>query len=140
MLSPLTAVRAALAAYARKDRTAIEALIARDYRFTSPMDNGLDRDAYFAICWPNSETMKRADIIHGSEDRERAFVVYEAENSDGKRFRNCELHHVVDGRIVETEVYFGWNLPHPVPEGEHRTDGGKSEERGGDAAASTKEN
>lgn len=125
MLSPLTAVRAALAAYARKDRTAIEALIADDYSFTSPMDNGLDRDAYFAICWPNSEMMKRADIIHGQEDREHAFVVYESENSDGHRFRNCELHRVVDGRITETEVYFGWNLHHPVPEGEHRTDGGK---------------
>jgi len=30
----------------------------------------------------------------------------------GKRFRNCELHTVRNGKLVATEVYFGWDLPH----------------------------
>jgi hypothetical protein len=36
---------------------AIEALIADDYHFTSPIDNSLDRDTYFEVCWPNSKAM-----------------------------------------------------------------------------------
>jgi hypothetical protein len=36
---------------------------------------------------------------------------------DGKPFRNAELHRVVDGRIVETQVHFGWDLPHRAPQG-----------------------
>ena len=42
--------------YVATDRTAAERLIAKNFRFTSPLDNGLDRDNYFAICWPNSQS------------------------------------------------------------------------------------
>jgi hypothetical protein len=41
--SPLTVARGCLEAYVAKDRAAIEALIAKDYHFTSPIDNALDR-------------------------------------------------------------------------------------------------
>jgi hypothetical protein len=51
--------RAAYEAYVDKDRAAIEALIADDFHFTSPLDNRLDRATYFARCWPNSETIAR---------------------------------------------------------------------------------
>ena len=34
-------------------------------------------------------------------------------------FRNCEMYTVRDGKLVATEVYFGWNLPHRVPKGAH---------------------
>lgn len=30
-------------------------LSANDFRFTSPLDNGIDRGTYFRICLPNSE-------------------------------------------------------------------------------------
>ena len=50
--------RAAYEAYVSKDRAAIEALIAPDFHFTSPLDNRIDRATYFARCWPNSEKMK----------------------------------------------------------------------------------
>jgi hypothetical protein len=115
----LAVVRACLKAYVDKDRNAIEALIAADYRFTSPLDNALDRAAYFSICWPNSAAMKSFDFIHGAEDGNRAFVVYEGETLTGKRFRNCEVHIVQSGKLVSTEVYFGWNVPHNVPAGKH---------------------
>lgn len=55
--TPLAVARACLQAYVRKDRAAIEALLADDFHFTSPMDNALDRQTYFAICWPNSEVL-----------------------------------------------------------------------------------
>ena len=51
--NPISSVRAALQAYVDKDRAAIERLVADDFHFTSPLDNGLDRAAYMRICWPN---------------------------------------------------------------------------------------
>src|SRR5688572_18322604 len=44
-------VRRCFAAYRAKDRAAIEQLIAKDFRFTSPYDDHIDRAAYFARCW-----------------------------------------------------------------------------------------
>jgi hypothetical protein len=109
---PLAVVRGCLEAYVAKDRPAIEALIADDYHFTSPIDNALDRTTYFARCWPNSKTMTRFDYIYQVEDVDRAFIVYEAHTTAGKTFRNCEVHTVRNGRLIATEVYFGWDLPH----------------------------
>ena len=47
--SPLATVKKALQAYADKDRAAIESVIADNYRFTSLIDNRLDREMYFRI-------------------------------------------------------------------------------------------
>lgn len=121
---PDEAVRAALQAYVDSDRDAIEALIADEYVFTSPMDNRLNRKRYFEICWPNHQTMTRCEVIYAAVDGEFAYLVYEAGNEQ-KLFRNFELHRVRNGQIVQTEVYFGWDVPHPVPLGEHDTAGGK---------------
>lgn len=35
----------------------------------------------------------------------------------GRRFRNTEVLTIRDGKILEAEVYFGWNVPHEAPEG-----------------------
>jgi hypothetical protein len=113
--SPLTIARECLRAYVDKDRTAIETMLAEDYRFTSPIDNGLDRKTYLQRCWPNSEFMDAFDFVYAMEFDNHALVVYEARTSLGKRFRNCEVHTVRDGKLVSTEVYFGWDLPHRAP-------------------------
>lgn len=105
--------RACLQAYVDKDRSAAEALIAADFRFTSPIDNALDRETYFARCWPNSESMRAVKVVHADDDGARAFVVYEADTAT-KRFRNCEMHVARAGKLVSVEVYFGWDLPHPA--------------------------
>jgi ketosteroid isomerase-like protein len=106
-------------AYVDKDRAAIEALLDDDFHFTSPMDNALDRATYMTVCWPNSAVFTGFDRIYEAESGERAFIVYEARTSAGKRFRNCEVHTVRDGKLLATEVYFGWDLPHEVPQGAH---------------------
>jgi SnoaL-like domain len=106
-------------AYVAKDRAAAERLIAKDFRFTSPLDNGLDRDSYFAICWPNSANTEGFEIVHMVEHGEQVFVTYEGQSKQ-TRFRNTEILTVRDGQIAEVEVYFGWNVPHDVPVGEHR--------------------
>ena len=114
---PTDIARAAFLAYVDKDRAAIEALIAAEFRFTSPLDNGLDRTTYFARCWPNSETLSGFDFIHVVPAGERVFVTYEGQSSRGKRFRNTEILTIRDGQIHEVEVYFGWSIPHDAPEG-----------------------
>jgi ketosteroid isomerase-like protein len=118
-MSALAIAKACLQAYVDKDRNAIEALIADDFQFTSPLDNALDRSSYFSHCWPNSQSMESAAVSERSADLgDRAFVIYEAV-AHGKHFRNCELHTVRDGQLVAVEVYFGWDLPHPAGHGDH---------------------
>jgi len=114
---PIAIAKACLRAYVDKDRPAIEALIADDFHFTSPLDNRLDRATYFARCWPNSAHTAAFDIVHAVREGERAFIVYEAQTDSGKRFRNAEVHTVRRGKLVDVEVYFGWNLPHKAAPG-----------------------
>ena len=114
---PIAIARASCAAYERKDRSAIEALIAEDFHFSSPLDNRLDRKTYFARCWPNSKNIEAFDFIQIARDREKVFVTYEARNVDGTRFRNTELLTVHEHQITEVEVYFGWSIPHPAAAG-----------------------
>lgn len=109
--------RAAYDAYVKKDRLAIEALIADDFHFTSPLDNRLDRETYFRRCWPNSEVIESFDFINIATDADRVFVTYEGRNSNGHGFRNTEILSIRDRQIVEVEVYFGWSVPHKAPQG-----------------------
>jgi len=117
--TPLEAARACFRAYVEQDRAALEALLDDDYHFTSPLDNALDRATYLEVCWPNSAAIASFDLFYEVEDADRAFVVYEGRTTAGKRFRNCEVHIVNDGKLVATEVYFGWNVPHGARPGEH---------------------
>lgn len=116
-------VRAIYNAYVTKDRAAIEALIADDFHFTSPLDNRIDRATYFARCWPNSESTEGFDFIHLVPDGERVFVTYEGRAHD-HRFRNTELLTVKDGRITDVEVCFGWSIPHAARRGGFVDDAG----------------
>ena len=116
---PTEVVRACLNAYATQDKAAIEALLADDYHFTSPMDNALDRAAYMRICWPHSKDFTAFEIVHEVADGDVAFTTYEASMKGGHRFRNTERNRVRGGKLVATEVYFGWNVPHKVKKGEH---------------------
>ena len=109
--------RAAYDAYVSKDRAAIEALIAEDFHFSSPLDNRIDRATYFARCWPNSKTTEGFEFIHVVPDDDRIFVTYEARGAGGHRFRNTEIVTVRGSQIVEVEVYFGWDLPHKAAVG-----------------------
>ncbi|HET7792371.1 MAG TPA: nuclear transport factor 2 family protein [Rhizobacter sp.] len=114
-------VRACFEAYSKRDRKAIESLIADDFRFTSPLDNQIDRNAYFETCWPGSESLVVMTLQHLAVfDGDKAYVTYEALRRDGQRFRNTELHTVKGGQLSQVEVYFGWNIPHEVPAGTHR--------------------
>jgi ketosteroid isomerase-like protein len=109
--------RASYDAFAAKDRAAIEALLAQDFHFISPLDNRIDRETYFTRCWPNSKVIADFDLIHVVPDGEKVFVTYVARTNDGRRFRNTEIVTVRGRQITEVEVYFGWSLPHEAPRG-----------------------
>ena len=109
--------RAAYKAYVTKDRAAIEALIADDFLFTSPLDDRIDRAAYFARCWPNSQIAEGFEFIHLTQSGTKVFVTYEARSVGGHRFRNTEIFTVRGAQIVDVEVYFGWDLPHKAADG-----------------------
>src|SRR5437016_14244396 len=109
---PVAVARASYRAHFHKDRAAIEALVADDFHFTSPLDNRIDRATYFARCWPNSEMMKGFEFIHLIVDRDRVFVTYEGHQANGRMFRNTEIVTVRQNQIVDGEVYFGWSIPH----------------------------
>jgi ketosteroid isomerase-like protein len=115
--------RAAYEAYVAKRRAAIEKLTAADFRFTSPLDNRIDRATYFARCWPHGERIDGFKFINLVPDRDRVFVTYEGHTKNGDCFRNTEIVTVRDGQIVEVEVYFGWSIPH------HAKPGGFVEDR-----------
>ena len=115
----IATVRALFDAVEARDRGMAEWAIADDFRFFSPWDNGLDRDSYFAICWPQTERFQDFKLTDAIADGERVYVTYEAVTRDGGRFRNAEVHTVRNGRISAIEVYFGWTIPHPVAQGQH---------------------
>jgi hypothetical protein len=100
-----------------KDRAAIEALIADNFHFTSPLDNRIDRATNFARCWPNSATLAGFDFIHIVPDGDLVFVTYGGRSTSGKRSRNSEILTVHGGKIVNVEAYFGWAIPHEAAEG-----------------------
>ena len=114
-------VRGVYKAYEDKDRDAIEALLAEDFHFTSPLDNRLDRAAYFAVCWPNSQSVQQFELVNVAIAGDKAFVTYEGrwKHKGSRAFRNTEVFTVRGGRVVEVEVYFGWSIPHEAPAGTH---------------------
>jgi len=104
-------------AYVDKDRESIEPLIADDFRFTSPLDNELDRKTYFERCWPNSGWTSDLQFVNLVEHGDQVFVTYEVQGNTGKRFRNTEIITLKNGQAVNVEVYFGWDLPHKAKPG-----------------------
>jgi ketosteroid isomerase-like protein len=122
-LETVAIVRSSYTAFAAKDRAGFEKLIADDFQFTSPLDNRIDCETYFARCWPNSEKIESFDFVRVVPQGDHVLVTYEA-HAGGRHFRNTEIVTVRERRIAEVEVYFGWDLPHPAPLGGFLDPGG----------------
>jgi ketosteroid isomerase-like protein len=102
--------RACYEAYETGDRQALEGLIADDFAFWSPQDEGIDRTTYFERCWPNNEMLATFEFKRLHELGDEVLVTYEAERNDGSRFRNTEVLTFAGDQVKLVEVYFGWNL------------------------------
>jgi ketosteroid isomerase-like protein len=107
----LALARSSYEAYATGDRRVLDDLLADDFVFFSPPDPGLDRTAYFERCWPNHENVRAfayERLVEIGDDE--VLVTYEAERTDGSRFRNTEVLRFAGDKLARAEVYFGWNL------------------------------
>ena len=115
MKTPAEFARACFTAYETKDRPALEALLAADFTFTSPLDDCIDRDAYFERCWPNIERcwpnsrhLDRFEIESLVEDRwhRRGFLV--PRNARAAATRRSLADHP---RTRIRALRDGWKLP-----------------------------
>jgi len=102
------AVRAVFDSYQQQDRAAAEKLIADPFVFTSPQDDHIDRDAWFARCFPTASRLRRQELLHVTPtDGDDVFCLYEYELLTGEVHRNAEVLTVRDGQVVEVQVFFG---------------------------------
>lgn len=102
-----TLVRRYFSAYETKDRQVLEGMLDERFTFSSPLDDRIHRAAWFARCWPNSQTLRHITVEKIFEQGDEAFVRYEAESTTGKKFRNTEWFRFEGGKLMEVQVYFG---------------------------------
>jgi ketosteroid isomerase-like protein len=100
-------VRAQFEAFRDRRREDSEALLAPDFTFTSPYDDAIDRDAFFARCWPPGDHFAELRVERIAADLEGAFITYLVTTDDGAQFRNTEYLVVSEGQIRSAHVYFG---------------------------------
>jgi ketosteroid isomerase-like protein len=100
-------VRAYFSAYESEDRDVAEKLLAENFTFTSPNDDGIDRATYFERCWPQGEPAREQTIEKILVDGDKAYVTYTCTTANGKSFRNTEFITFNGERIASVDVYFG---------------------------------
>ncbi len=112
-------VRAYFKAFGERNREALEALLADDFRFTSPYAEAIDRTAFFEQCWPYGDNHKSHSIERIVPDSDTAFVTYLLTRKDGTASRNTEYFAARNGKLTGIDVYFGANYVDGefVPEG-----------------------
>ncbi|SFU70654.1 Ketosteroid isomerase-related protein [Polaromonas sp. YR568] len=116
MTTPIASlVRRYFSAYETKDRLVLEGMLHESFAFSSPLDDRIDRAAYFARCWPNSRTLRRFTVEKIFEQGDEAFVRYEAESTTGKKFRNTEWFRFEGGKLMEVQVFFGRDTRPALP-------------------------
>jgi ketosteroid isomerase-like protein len=100
-------VRAYFGAYESEDRDAAEQLLSKDFTFTSPNDDAIDRATYFERCWPQGDAARDQTIEAIVVDGQKAFVTYSCATGNGKSFRNTEVITFSGEQIASVDVYFG---------------------------------
>ncbi|MEJ7600084.1 MAG: DUF1579 family protein [Kofleriaceae bacterium] len=100
-------VRQAYGAWPAHDREALERVIGADFRFTSPYDDAIDRELFFARCWPNHEHMQALEIQRIARDGDALYVTYELVLDTGKHIHNTERVTFHGGRLASVQVFFG---------------------------------
>lgn len=109
MSSNADIVRTMFESYLAQDSETAERLVAEDFVFTSPQDDHIDKAAFFERCFPTTARIRSQEMVHvvPVPDSDDVFIMYEYELLTGERHRNTEVLTVRDGKIVETQVFFG---------------------------------
>ena len=107
-MSNTDVVRSAFDAYLAQNIEAATALIAEEFTFTSPQDDHIDKRAFLERCFPTADRLTSQEIVELVDaGGDAVFIMYEYELKTGERHRNVEFTRVVDGQLVETQVFFG---------------------------------
>ncbi len=107
-MSSTDVVRTAFDAYLAQDRMTMERLLAEDYVFTSPQDDHIGKADFLERCFPTAARLTSQEILElvGAGD-DGVFILYEYQLKSGERHRNTEFSTVRNGRLTETQVFFG---------------------------------
>lgn len=101
------AIRGYFAAYKSGDRAHLDQALAADFTFISPYDDGIDKAAYFARCWPNRDLIREHVVERIFEQGDEAFALYRCKTTDGKEFHNTEFFTFEGDRLKGVQVFFG---------------------------------
>jgi ketosteroid isomerase-like protein len=107
-------VRATFEAFRTADRAAAEKLYAPGFVFTSPQDDRIDRSTFFEVCFPTEAHFSSQRFLAVVATEPGVLVLYEYQVESGEWYRNAECITVRDGQVVETQVYFGGQVPAPA--------------------------
>ena len=66
-------------AYESGDRAFIENNMTPDFTFTSPFDDAIGREAYFARCWAGHTNIAKFHFVAVAQDGDGVLVLYNAE-------------------------------------------------------------
>ena len=78
-------------AFRDRRRADAEALLAPEFRFTSPYDDAIDRAAFFAACWPNGDRISGFEIEQITADNDGAFITYFCTVKEGTSFSQYRI-------------------------------------------------
>jgi ketosteroid isomerase-like protein len=110
VISNVDVVRRLRIAFDEQDAPGAEALLADDFRFTSPQDDHIDRDAWMRDCFPSAGHFVQSHLSELGAHGDVVFSRYDYTLEDGTRWRNMEAATVHDGQVHEVEVYFGGRI------------------------------
>ena len=95
-------------AYRAQDPDTAARMLADDFVFTSPQDDHIGKAAFMERCFPTADRLVSQEILElvpAGDDG--VSIMYEYELKTGERHRNTEFITVRDGKLVETQVFFG---------------------------------
>ncbi|SDK46538.1 nuclear transport factor 2 family protein [Sediminibacillus albus] len=103
-------VRSYFKAYETNQQGILEEILSRDFTFSSPVDDKINRGTYFERCWPSCKDIHEYHISNFFAEGNEAFIRYECELNSGATFRNMEHFRFDGNQIKEIIVYFGFDL------------------------------
>lgn len=112
-MRPIELARRYYESYETGDRAFIERNMADGFTFTSPFDDHIGREEYFARCWPNHASRRKFHFEAMMEEGDVVLVVYRLEmhfpnavHPDAS-FRNAERMTFENGKLKNVEVFMG---------------------------------
>lgn len=112
-MRPIELARRYYESYETGDRAFIEQNMADGFTFTSPFDDHIGREDYFARCWPNHTSHRKFLFEAMMEDGDTVLVVYRLEMRfpntvhPGASFRNAERMTFEKGKLKSVDVFMG---------------------------------